>query len=69
MPKVYNEDQPRFVSIVPSFMLKTIIKDIGFAFHLFLCLLPHPHSAPRNTHQGQMKPQLFVSWTVVLHDV
>jgi len=69
MPKVYNEDQSGLVSIMPCFVLKAVVKDIGFTFDLLFCLQSNPHLASGYPHQRQMKTQFFIGRAVMLHNV
>ena len=69
MPEVNNQDQSGFFSIMPSLMLKTIIKDIRFTSNLVSGFLVDSQSTVVDAHQRKMKPEFLIRWTIMFHDV
>lgn len=69
MPEIDNKNQPRLLALMPSLMLKRIIKNISLPFLLLPRLIAHSHAATFNAHQRQMESQFFIRRTVVFHDM
>jgi len=69
MPKINDQNEPSFLTIVPCLMLKTIVKNISLSFLLLPSLIADPHSTAFDSNQRQMEPQLLVGGSIVRHDV
>ncbi len=69
MPEVNYQNQSCLLSIVPGLVLKTIIEHIGFPLFLLTNLVPNSHAASTNSSYREMKAKLFISGSIVLHDV
>lgn len=54
---------------MPRLMLETVIKHICLSLLLHPSLITHPHPASTNPSQRQMKPQLLIGRSIVLHNM
>ncbi len=49
MPEINDQNDPGLVTLMPSLMFKTIIKNICFSFFLLPDLIPYTHATILNT--------------------
>lgn len=69
MPEIDDEDESGLFAFMPGLVLKTVIKHIGLSLLLHPCLIPYSHPTATDAGQRQVKPQFFISGSIVLHDM
>lgn len=61
MPEVYNEDNSGLFTIVPSLMLKRIIKNVALPVLLFASLISDTQATALNIHNRHMESKLRIT--------
>ena len=69
MPNINNQINPRLISIVPSFVIKRIVKNDAFVLFEVALFVADAHGGPFRPNQWQMNSQFLAGGSIMRSDV